>query len=200
MKHIIITAFEPFGSSARNSSYDVLKELPDDIGGVKTEKLLLPVEYDRCADRLFETVNSDTHAVICLGQAEGRSAVTPEYAALNVSHSHAADNAGVVKTLERISADSPDALFATIPVNEIVCDIKAKDIPAVISFSAGTYVCNNLMFHSLEYCRPLGIPCGFIHLPISDEIKALENRTAPSLPHKMLTDAVAAAAGTVLRI
>lgn len=197
MPVILITAFEPFGGSRRNSSLDTLSALPGTIGNCTVKKLVLPVVFDRCADILCEKIAEiSPEAVICLGQAQGRGMITPEYIAVNVKHAASADNAGQTFSLEPILSDGPDAYITTLPADAMVEEMKKAGIPASISFTAGTYVCNNLMYHAIHHCKANGIHAGFIHLPLSYEIAAEENKAGHvlTLPQKTLTDGIITAA------
>lgn len=187
---ILVTAFEPFGGSKRNSSLDTLQSLPGTIGECEIEKLVLPVVFDRCAEILREKITEITpSAVICLGQAEGRGMITPEYAAVNVKHAVSPDNAGQTFHLAPIMENSPDAYLTTLPADAMTENMKKAGVPASISFTAGTYVCNNLMYHAVHFCKPMGIRAGFIHLPLSYEIAAEENKAGRllTLPQETLT-------------
>lgn len=200
--NIIVTAFEPFGGSSHNSSLDTLEALPNTIDGHTIIKLVLPVVFDRCADILCENIaQSSPSAVVCLGQAEGRGMITPEYTAVNVKHSTSPDNAGQIFELEPIIKDAPDAYFSTLPVNKIVNKLKSNAVPAQISFTAGTYVCNNLMYHVIHHCKRLEIPAGFIHLPLSYEIAARENKIGRvlTLPQAVMTDGIKLALEAVIQ-
>ena len=189
---ILVTAFEPFGSSPRNSSLETLQSLPDITPfGHVLEKRLLPVVYDRCG-QLLESLITETSpgAVVCLGQAEGRGKITPEYIAVNIKNSTSADNAGRICCFEAIEKGGPDGIFTTLPVRKMVEKMQESAVPAAVSFTAGTYVCNNLMYCALRSCTPRGIPAGFIHLPLSAEIAAEENKTCTALSQDMLTDGI----------
>ena len=197
---ILVTAFEPFGQSGRNSSLETMMTLPDTIGDCEIEKLMLPVVYDRCAEVLREKIDElSPSAVVCLGQAEGRGTITPEYTAVNVKHSASADNAGQICTLEPIVTDGEDGLITTLPVGRMVENMKNAGYPASLSFTAGTYVCNNLMYHAIRYCKPRGIKAGFIHLPLSYDIAAAEGKAGRvlTLPQHVLTDAITSALAVV---
>ncbi|MBQ8369270.1 MAG: pyroglutamyl-peptidase I [Clostridia bacterium] len=188
---ILVTAFEPFGGSQHNSSLDTLRSLPSATPeGHTVVKAELPVVYDRCGDALREAVNQHKpDAVVCLGQAEGRGSITPEYVAVNVKHNTSPDNDGNVFVCAPILADAPDAYITTLPVTAMVDKMKQSGIPASVSFTAGAYVCNNLMYHALHLCKPLGIPAGFIHMPLSYEIAAAESKAGRvlTLPQDVLT-------------
>jgi len=203
MKKIIVSAFEPFGGSGRNSSLDTLKALPGILYGHEIVKVTLPVVYGECGRGLCEAVAGyaagEVAAVICLGQAAGRGSITPEYVAVNVRHAGAADNAGVKYELTPIG-DGAEAYVTGLPVAEMVKAMKAAGVPAAVSFTAGTYVCNDLMYAAVEYCRPRGIAAGFVHLPLSLEIAVAEGKAGniAALPQEMLTRGIIAAVGALV--
>lgn len=199
---IIVTAFEPFGGSACNSSLATLEALPCSIGECEIVKLTLPVVFGKCADILRDKVAEiSPDAVVCLGQAEGRGMITPEFSALNVRHAQSPDNAGQTFELAPIIDGAPEAYFATLPVRGIVKRLQEADIRAQISFTAGTYVCNDLMYQAVHCCTPLGIPAGFIHLPLSYEIAERENKIGrvSTLPQSVLTEGVRLAVETIIK-
>ena len=202
MKKILVTAFEPFGGSARNSSLDTLNALPDVIGGAAVEKLVLPVEYVRAGDIVAERIREGEApaAVVSLGQAEGRAAVTPEFIAVNIMNGAIPDNAGRLAVFEPIDENGPDGIRTTLPAAAVVKRLKERGIPAAVSFTAGTYICNSVMYAALRAAKPVGIPAGFIHLPLSDEIADAEGKRGkvPSLPQAKLTEAVTEALQIVL--
>ena len=194
MKTILITAFEPFGGSARNSSLDTLRSLPDSIGDGRVLKAELPVEYDGAGaalaariTRIREEGNLD--AVLCLGQAEGRGTITPEYAAVNVRNGSIPDNAGKLCHFEPCEEDGPDGILASLPVPAIAERLNRMKIPASVSHSAGAYVCNSTMYAALRLTAGTGIRAGFIHLPLSAEIALEEGKAGRvlTLPQSVLT-------------
>lgn len=189
---ILVTAFEPFGGSSRNSSLETLRSLPDITpGGHRIVKAEIPVEYDRCGTVLREAVTYHApDAVICLGQAEGRSKVTPEYIAVNVKNSTSPDNDGRVYQFAPIEENAPDGIFTALPVQEMTAKMQEAGIPASVSFTAGTYVCNALMYRALRIASPMGLSAGFIHLPLSSEIAEAEHKTCPVLPQDTLTKGI----------
>lgn len=203
MKKIIVSAFEPFGRSGRNSSLDTLNALPTQLYGHEIVKVTLPVVYGECGRLLREKVAdyapSDLTAVICLGQAAGRGAITPEYVAVNVRHARLADNAGVKYEITPIG-NGADAYVTGLPVTKMVEQMKETGVPAAVSFTAGTYVCNDLMYAAVEYCRPKGIAAGFVHLPLSLEIAVKEGSAGnvQALPQELLTRGIIAGIGAVV--
>lgn len=165
---ILLTSFAPFGGDARNASQEVMNALPDRIGGAKIEKLCLPVAFGRAGELAAaqaELLRPD--AVVCLGQAGGRAAITPERVAINVMDASMPDNDGAQPVDEPVIPGGPAAYFSTLPIREMAAAMRAAGAPAQISNTAGTYVCNSVMYavlHWMHTRRP-GLPCGFIHLP-----------------------------------
>ena len=202
MKTILITAFEPFGGSARNSSLDPLGTLPDRIGDCRVEKARLPVEYEGAGRVLAERIGQyrgDLFAVLCLGQAEGRGTVTPEYVAVNVRNGSIPDNAGRLCRFEPCEEGGPAGISSTLPVPAVAERLNARKLPASVSFSAGTYVCNSAMYAALRLTEGSGIRAGFIHLPLSSEIALEEGKAGKtlSLPQSVLTEAITEAVRTI---
>lgn len=196
MKKILFTGFEPFGEDTINPSWEAVKLLPDQIGACVIAKRQMPVEYDRVADLLRQAVREEKpDAVICVGQAGGRAVLTPETVAINLNDASIPDNAGISHSGEPICDDGPAAYFATIPVKAIALGMQRAGVPSAVSYSAGTYVCNNLMYHLLglletEYPAMKG---GFIHVPYECG-QVLGKANMPSLPLVLIAEGLKAAA------
>lgn len=169
---IIVTGFAPFGGERINPSYEAVKLLPDELDGCQLIKLELPVSYDACLSILdWMMTLHHPDGVICLGQAKGRTAITPEMVAINLKHSMSPDNIGVTYHDTPVMSDGPAAYFTTLPVRDMVNHLQEAGIPGFVSYSAGTYVCNCLMYQLLhlikaEYPQTIG---GFIHVPYAQE-------------------------------
>ncbi|MFM1951644.1 MAG: hypothetical protein RJA33_438 [Actinomycetota bacterium] len=175
MLPILITGFEPFGKSTLNPSGEIVKALQ----GENLVTAILPVVFGVASAQLKELIElHKPGAVICLGQAEGRKEITPERIAINLDDARIADNAGVRLTSTPIIENAPDGFFSTLPVQEIVTALKERDIPASISLSAGTFVCNHIFFHLQDYLKGVDVPSGFIHVPLMDE----QNQEFPGMP------------------
>ena len=161
---ILITAFSPFGGDALNASQEILNALPETLGGVRLEKRLLPVSF-RSAPRLALEAAGRLHpeAIVCLGQAAGRDAVTPERVAVNLMDAAIPDNDGFQPVDEPVIPNAPAAYFSTLPVKAMVEAMQRVGVPARLSDTAGTYVCNALMYAILHQTKD--VPCGFIHVP-----------------------------------
>ena len=201
MKRILVTAFEPFGGSARNSSLDTLRSLPERIADAEILKAEMPVEYAGAGEALARILGTEPgiSAVVCLGQAEGRGSVTPEVIAVNLRNGSIPDNAGVRCSFDPCEPGGPDGIFSTLPVRKIAERLNGKKIPAAPSFSAGAYVCNSLMYAVLRLTKERGIPAGFIHLPLSSEIALAEGKASRtlSLPQSVLTEGIAEALAAI---
>lgn len=169
---IILTGFAPFGGDTINSSYEAVKLLPDCLDGCELIKLELPVSFDVCAS-LMEWMISlyQPDAVICLGQAGGRTAITPEYVAINLKHSVTPDNTGVSYMDQPVLPGAPTAYFTTLPVRSMVKNLQEAGLPGFVSYSCGTFVCNCMMYHLLHLIdtKYPNIKGGFIHVPYAIE-------------------------------
>ena len=189
---ILITGFEPFGGQSVNPSREAVSALPERVGSRRLEKLRLPVEYGEAARRVLEKAKEvSPGAILCVGQAGGRDAVTPEVIGINLREASIPDNAGAAPAGVPIDPDGPDGIFSTLPVREMVSAIREKGIPAKLSYSAGAYVCNDLMYTLLNHFRGTDIRVGFVHVPY------IPAQGSPSLPQAQLTQALTAAIETL---
>ncbi len=200
---ILVTGFEPFGGLTVNPTEQIVSSLgKQSVPGVELHTAVLPVTYDECLAAVLAHIDRvRPDAVITCGLAAGRTAVTPERIAINVKDTATdesiADNAGRRPVDERIS-DGPDGLFSTLPIREIQAVLVASGVPAAISNTAGTYICNNTMYGVLDHLRRQGSRAlaGFIHFPASSEMAAVDPRM-PSLPLDLMERALLIAVETV---
>ena len=184
MKKLLITGFDPFGDSTINPSWEAVKQLPDTIGDFELCKLEIPTVFEKGAQiALDAAAQFQPDVVLCIGQAGGRSAVTPERIAVNIRDARIADNAGNQPKGDRILSDGPAAYFTTVPVAQMTEAILAAGIPANVSNSAGTFVCNDVLYRLLHHFHGTGVLVGFVHVPY------LPDQGTPCLP---LTDIVSA--------
>lgn len=189
---VLITGFEPFGGQSINPSWEAVSALPERVGSCSLEKLRLPVEYGEAARRVLEKARElSPQVILCVGQAGGRDAVTPEVIGINLREASIPDNAGAAPAGTPIDPHGPDGLFSTLPVREMVEAIREKGIPARLSYSAGAYVCNDLMYTLLNHFRGTDTRVGFVHVPY------IPSQGSPSLPQEQLTQALAAAIETL---
>ena len=170
-KKLLVTGFMPFGGEARNPSWEAVNALPDRIGEWNLCKLLLPVEFGTAARLAIETVEAcHADAVLSVGLAAGRTAVTPEFVGVNVRDASIADNAGQKFNGEAIRADGPAAYFSTLPVRAMTEAIAAAGIPAKLSYSAGAYVCNDLLYTLLDRFSGTETRAAFVHIPLEKDL------------------------------
>ena len=166
MKTLLITGFEPFGGQTVNPSWEAVAQLPDTIGEWMLHKMRIPVEYETAPRLVLEKAREiGAEAVISVGQAGGRNAVTPEVIGISLREAASADNAGRLCKGEPIDPEGPDGIFSTLPVRAMVAAIAAKDIPAKLSYSAGAYVCNDVLYTLLRQFEGTSVRAGFIHVP-----------------------------------
>jgi len=198
-KTLLLTGFEPFLEFPVNPSGAVAEALDgEEIGDYKVVSRILPVEFDRSAEKLFEyfkEVNPD--AVISIGLAGGRNRITPERIAINCNDG-VKDNNGLTPEDQSIVEEGPAAYFSTLPIRRFVNILEKNGYPAEISNSAGTYLCNNVMYNMLHYIETQQKQCiaGFVHIPASHEL-ALKSPRLPSWSQKDLTKAVSLIIGSL---
>jgi pyroglutamyl-peptidase len=165
---IIVTGFEPFGGEKSNASWDAVRLLPDEICGREVRRLKLPVVFGASGDMLASAMREEApSAVVCVGEAAGRTCLTPERVAVNRMDARIPDNNGARPLGECIVAGGPDAYLSTLPVCDLVCASCAVGVPAKVSDTAGLYVCNQVMYRALHEATVCDIaaPCGFVHVP-----------------------------------
>ena len=169
---ILITGFDPFGGETVNPAYEAVKLLPDTIAGAEIIKLEVPTRFHRAGAVLEDAMQRHKpDAVICVGQAGGRAVITPEKVAINLMDGRIPDNAGYQPVDVPIQEDGETAYFTSLPVKAMVQRMRDAGIPAAVSYTAGTYVCNYLLYTLLylidkKYPHVRG---GFIHVPYAME-------------------------------
>ena len=147
MSKILVTGFDPFGGEPVNPAFEAVKLLPDEIAGATVVKLEIPTVFTRSATVVEEAmVREQPDYVLCIGQAGGRSALTVEKVAINLAEARIPDNDGEQPFDMPLREDGGTAYFATLPVKAMVKNINDHGIPAFMSYTAGTYVCNSIMY------------------------------------------------------
>ena len=188
MKQLLITGFDPFGGEQINPSWEAVKQLPDAIGQWQVAKMEIPTQFTTAAQTVLaaaEKLNPD--AILCVGQAGGRRAVTPEVIGINLREAGIPDNAGFQPINVPIVCDGPAAYFATVPVRAMTDAIRAEGIPAALSYSAGAFVCNDVLYTLLHRFHGTTTQVGFIHVPYLPQ-QAKEG--TPSLPQEQVLRAL----------
>lgn len=165
---VLVTGFDPFGGEKINPAFEAVKLLPDTIAGAQIVKLEIPTVFTRSADVVEKAIKEhQPDIVIDVGQAGGRSCMTVEKVAINLAEARIPDNDGEQPLDEPLRADGETAYFATVPVKAMVENMREHGIPAHISYTAGTYVCNAVMYNVLYLLdkKYPGVRGGFIHVP-----------------------------------
>ena len=170
MKKLLITGFDPFGGESINPSWEAVKRLPETVGSWFLTRLEIPTMFDKAYETVLTAAKQlQPDAIICVGQAGGRSAITPEVVGINLREASIADNAGTLATGQSIREDGPAAYFATVPVRAMVENIRNVQLPANLSYSAGAFVCNDVLYSLLHHFGGSGVQVGFIHVPFLPE-------------------------------
>ena len=192
MKKLLITGFDPFGGAKINPSWEAVRRLPDQIGDCVLYKLEIPTVFVKAAETILSAATEfEPDVILCVGQAGGRSAITPERIAVNICDARIPDNAGNQPNGERIVSDGPAAYFSTLSPEVMRDAILAVDIDATVSNSAGAFVCNDTLYRLLHHYQNTPVKVGFVHIPY------LPEQGIPSLP---LADTIAALTAAIRAI
>ena len=192
MKRLLITGFDPFGGESVNPAWEAVKLLPETIGDYVLCKLEIPTVYGLGAQQVLQKAcEVKPDAILCIGQAGGRAMVTPERVAINIRDARIDDNAGNRPVEEPVVSNGPAAYFTTVPVKTMAEAITAAGFPGGVSNTAGTFVCNDVLYTLLHEFNGTGVQVGFIHVPY------LPEQGTPSLPMK---DTVAALKAAIMAL
>ncbi|WP_019415568.1 pyroglutamyl-peptidase I [Paenisporosarcina sp. TG20] len=192
MKKLLLTGFEPFLSYTVNPTMKIVEELDGEtIGDYTIQSKIMTVDFASSGKQLLDHIKeTEPDAVISLGLAGGRYKITPERIAINCKDGEP-DNNGYSPVDEAIQEDGPPAYMSTLPIRKMVNSLIEKGYPAEISNTAGTYLCNNVMYEGLHYAaqNKSSMKSGFIHIPASHEL-ALQHGKIPSISHEDLLNSV----------
>ena len=189
---ILVSAFDAFAGEKINPSYEVLKLLPDFIGKNQVIKLQIPTVYSKAPlNFINKLIEAKPDYAFSLGQAGGRSAVTIERVAINIDDSSTKDNEGEIRNDYIIDEEGPSAYFSTLPVKDLVKSVKDIGVPCSLSNTAGTFVCNHVMYSVLNYITKnnLKTKYGFIHIPYMHE-QVLEKNSVSSMSLETMVKAI----------
>ncbi|MGI6696291.1 MAG: pyroglutamyl-peptidase I [Christensenellales bacterium] len=193
---LLLTAFDPFGGEKVNSAQEAVKRVPGKVGDTDIVKLELPTVFGQSIRMLCEGLKKHRpDAVLCIGQAGGRFELTPERVAINLDDARIPDNEGNQPIDQPIEPDGAPAYFATLPIKAMVEAIQEAGLPAAVSNTAGTFVCNHLMYGLLHtlYMEYPGVRGGFMHVPFIPEQTARRTAPAPSLSAQDIARGIEAA-------
>ncbi len=184
---VLLTGFQPFGDLQVNPSQLIVEHFQSQPRA-DVVPLVLPTAYQAASESIEQAIHTyQPDAVIMLGVAQTRTAISLERIAVNLDDAKLPDNANVVASGALIAPDGPAAYWSTLPLSALQTALEARDLPVAISNHAGTFVCNHVFYaarHLLEAIDPV-IPCGFIHVPA-----LAETTDQPGLPLETMIDAV----------
>ena len=190
-KKLLITGFDPFGGETVNPSWEAVRLLPEEIGAFSLTKLQIPTVFGLSAETVLAAAEKlQPDVILCIGQAGGRSGVTPEVVAINLREARLPDNAGNQPTDVPVVENGPAAYFATVPVRAMVKAVNDAGISAALSYSAGTFVCNDVLYSLLHHYHGTETKVGFVHVPFLPE-QAKEN--VPTMALEQIAAALTAA-------
>ena len=194
MKRLLITGFAPFGGDRVNPSWQAVSALPETVGGWELVKRELPVTFRGAPKALFEAMDeTEPDAVLMIGLAGSRGAVTPERQGFNEIVARIPDNESCQPQNEPVIPGGPEVLYSTLPVEDMTEAILAAGVPARLSESAGRFVCNTLLYAALYRLEQSDdpVPAAFIHVPATPELAA--GKDLPTLTLDQIVAALTAA-------
>ncbi len=169
-KIMLVTGFEPFGGETVNPAWEAVSRLPERVGEWTLRALRVPTVFGSAAEAAAaEAEKIGAQAILCVGLAGGRAGVTPEMIGINLRWAAIPDNAGNMPQDEPVAAEGPAAYFSTLPARRMAEAIEEAGVPAGVSYTAGVYVCNDLLYSLLHRFRDTGVRVGFIHVPFLPE-------------------------------
>ena len=184
---LLLTAFDPFGGDPVNPALEAVKLVSGTVGAVQVVKLEVPTVFGRSIDTVAKAIKAEKpDAVLCIGQAGGRFDLTPERVAINLDDARIKDNEATSLLTCPSLKTVPLLIFSTLPIKAMVQNIRNAGLPASVSNTAGTFVCNHLMYgvlYTLAKSYP-GVRGGFMHVPFIPS--QVVNR--PSVPSMNLQD------------
>ena len=187
-RKLLITGFDPFGGASINPAWEAVKLLPETIADFEVHKLEIPTVFGLATEKVLEkAAEIQPDVILCIGQAGGRGAVTPERIGVNIRDAKIADNAGNQPVGQFVAEEGPAAYFATVPVLAMEAAIRGASLPGQVSNSAGAFVCNDTLYGLLHHYAGTEVKVGFIHVPW------LPEQGSPSMPLEKTAAALEAA-------
>ena len=192
---ILLTAFDPFGGEPVNPAQEAVEAVRDNIAGAQIVKQIVPTVFGKSIETVHEAMKRENPDVtLCIGQAGGRIGMTPERVAINLNDARIPDNEGNQPLDTPIFKDGKNAYFTKLPAKAMVEKMLKAGIPASVSYTAGTYVCNHLMYGVLYYIDKEfpNMRGGFMHVPFLHE-QVLDKKNMPSLSKTDIVKGIEAA-------
>lgn len=184
---VLVTGFDPFGGETINASLEAVRRLPARIGALEIVTAELPTSYSRSIPALEAAIaRARPGVVLCVGQADDRAALCVERVAINLQDARLPDNDGAAPVDVPVVPGGPAAYLATLPVRAVVAALRAAELPAELSLSAGAFVCNHVFYGLMHIAatRQNRFRGGFLHVP------CLPQRAPGDAPSMALDDIV----------
>lgn len=198
--NILVTGFDPFGGERINPALEAVKLLSDEIEGHKIDKLEIPTVFHKSKEVVVEQLRQKEYdIVLAIGQAGGRFELTPERVGINIDDARIPDNEGNQPIDEAIQTTGASAYFSNLPVKRMTEAIKSQGVPARLSNTAGTFVCNHILYQ-LGYLQATQFPnikFGFIHVPFIPE-QVTDKPEKPSMSIQTIAKGLKAALEAVI--
>ena len=197
---LLLTAFDPFGGADVNPAEQAVALVPDKVNGIDVVKCTVPTVFYQSIDTVTAAIEAERpHAVLCIGQAGGAADLAVERVGINIDDARIPDNEGNQPIDRRIFPDGENAYFSTLPIKAMAESIRKAGLPAHISNSAGTFVCNHLLYGLLYTLakRYPHIKGGFIHVPYLPMQAAALSQGAPSMSAEDIAKGIAAAIAAI---
>ncbi len=197
---VLVTGFDPFGGETINPAYEAVKLVNDNIEGAEIIKIEIPTVFGKSMiviDKAIQKYKPDV--VLAIGQAGGRTSMAVERVGINVDDARIPDNDGQQPIDEIIYEDGENAYFSNLPIKKMVFEMQNENVPAVVSNTAGTYVCNHVLY-SIMYLidkKYNNLRGGFIHVPFLPE--QVKDKNMPSMSLEMIKKGIEIAIKTAVK-
>ena len=198
---ILVTGFDPFGGEPINPAIESVKRLPDNIAGAEIIKLEIPTVRKKSLEKIEKAINEhNPDVILSIGQAGGRFDISIERVAINLDDFRIPDNEGNQIIDEPIFPDGENSYFVKLPVKAMVQNVQKNNIPASVSYTAGTFVCNHVLYGVLYLIEKKyeGKKSGFIHIPFLPQ-QVVDKRNMPSMELNTIVKGLTAAIEAIVK-
>ena len=198
---ILVTGFDPFGGEPINPAIESVKKLPDNIAGAEIIKLEIPTVRKKSLEKIEKAINEhNPEVILSIGQAGGRFDISIERIGINLDDFRIPDNEGNQIIDEPIFPDGENSYFVKLPVKAMVQNVQKNNIPASVSYTAGTFVCNHVLYGVLYLIEKKykGKKSGFIHIPFLPQ-QVVDKRNMPSMELNTIVKGLTAAIEAIVK-
>ena len=198
---ILVTGFDPFGGEPINPAIESVKRLPDNIAGAEIIKLEIPTVRKKSLEKIEKAINEhNPDVILSIGQAGGRFDISIERIGINLDDFRIPDNEGNQIIDEPVFPDGENSYFVKLPVKAMVQNVQKNNIPASVSYTAGTFVCNHVLYGVLYLIEKKyeGKKSGFIHIPFLPQ-QVVDKRNMPSMELNTIVKGLTAAIEAIVK-